>query len=132
LVLCCRIGQQALKLMCRILVVEDNEGLRDLIRTLLSHQGYEVVEAANGVEAMMQLKIHERVDLVLSDIHMPDMDGIRLIEFLRLNYPTIPIVIASAYIYQIQDALKRGAIYHLIKPFSNQQLVDTIRSVMVG
>ena len=61
---------------------------------------------------------------------MPEMDGIRLISLLRRQFPSIPVVIASAYLYQIQHALALGASQHLLKPFTNRQLVEAVRSVV--
>lgn len=116
--------------MCRILVVEDDDSLRALITTLLHRQGYVVVEAANGLQALGCLQSDARFDVIVSDIRMPDLDGIRLTELVRRRYAGIPVVIASAYLYQIQEAVKQGAIRHLLKPFSNQQLVETVQAAM--
>lgn len=113
--------------MPRILIVEDNESLRLLIKVVLEQQGYTVVSAANGVEAFEILRQDARFDALMSDINMPEMDGLHLIALVRHHFPSIPILIASAYLYQLQHARKLGASQFLHKPFGNQQLVEAIR-----
>ena len=113
--------------MPRILIVEDNESLRLLIEVVLEQQGYTVVSAANGAEAFECLRQGAQFDALMSDIYMPEMDGLRLISLVRRHFPALPIIIASAYLYQIHHARKLGASQYLHKPFSNRQLVEVVR-----
>lgn len=113
--------------MPRILVVEDNDSLRLLIEIVLEQQGFTVVTAPNGVAAYDMLRHDAQFDALMSDIYMPEMDGLRLISLVRQHFPSIPIIIASAYLYQLRQARKLGATQYLHKPFSNHQLVDIVR-----
>jgi len=113
--------------MPRILIVEDNESLRILIEVVLEKQGYTVVSADNGADAFEYLQRDAQFDAIMSDIYMPEMDGLRLIALVRRHYPSIPIIIASAYLYQIQHARKLGASQYLHKPFTNRQLAEVVR-----
>ena len=116
--------------MARILVVEDNDSLRELIGEVLQRQGYSVVEVENGAVAFETLRTDAQFDAIISDIYMPDMDGLRLIRLVKHHFPAIPIVIATAYLYQIKHALALGAAQALFKPFTNSQLVETVRAVV--
>src|SRR5438874_719633 len=78
----------------RVLVIEDNEGLRDYLRVALESQEYEVLTARDGQEALGYLNGH-RVDAVLTDIFMPEMDGIETIATLRKQFPGVRIIAMS-------------------------------------
>jgi CheY-like chemotaxis protein len=116
--------------MPRILIVEDNDSLRTLIEVILEDQGYTVVQACNGLDAYQMLRRDARFDAIVSDIFMPEMDGLSLLSLVKQSFPTIPVILASAYLYQLQRARKLGAARHLLKPFSNSQLVEAVRSVL--
>jgi CheY-like chemotaxis protein len=110
----------------RLLVVEDDESIREMIEMVLDGEGYEVVTATNGAVALALLS-QERPGLILLDMKMPDMDGW---EFARhyadLPEPKPPIVVVTA----AQDASRRaaeiGAQGYLAKPFSIDNLLQTI------
>src|SRR6202007_1595304 len=88
-----------------ILMVEDEEGLRQLNARGLASRGYTVLEAANGVEAIEVLERHDgRVDLVVSDVVMPEMDGPTLLRELRRRDPTLNIIFVSGY---AEDAFQK-------------------------
>jgi CheY-like chemotaxis protein len=116
--------------MPRILIVEDNESLRMLIEAVLEQQGFTVVPVTNGEEAFQLLRKDAHFDALMSDILMPEMDGLHLISLVRRHFPTIPIIITSAYVYRLQQARTLGAAQFLHKPFSNSQLVDVVRMVL--
>lgn len=112
----------------RVLLVEDDNDLRKYIHEYLEHEGYEVAEAANGLEALEFLKTHSLPDVILLDLWMPVMDGIsfRSEQLQSTKYAAIPVVVLSAG----RDAKKRaellGANSFLAKPPDLRQLVDTI------
>src|SRR5262245_61913184 len=84
--------------MKTILLVEDEDVLRGLIRELLELKGYKVLEAHQGMEALDLLETHEgRVDLVLTDVVMPQMSGSELVEELRLKHPDVKVIFMSGY-----------------------------------
>ena len=107
--------------MKKILVAEDREASRELVRTLLEHSGYIVLEAADGAEAV-ELAISSRPDLVLLDLHMPIKDGFDVLRELRLDerFKTTPIVAltASAMVGDKDKALLEGFSCYLTKPLS--------------
>lgn len=112
------------------MVVDDKEDLRQICLERLSVAGYRVALAANGREAS-KLLARERFDLVLTDLFMPDMDGIELVRELRKGHGGPPVVVMSGgAIMATHDFLKMarylGAASVIEKPFSNEQLLQSI------
>ena len=118
-----------------ILLVEDEDGLRSLNARGLMSRGYTVLEAANGVEAMSVLeKIGGAVDLVVSDVVMPEMDGPTLLKEMRKRNPELKIIFVSGY---AEDAFQKhlpehGQFAFLPKPFTLKQLVAAVKETMAG
>ena len=118
-----------------ILLVEDEEGLRGLNARGLRSRGYTVLEAGNGVEAIEALEKHGApVDLVVSDVVMPEMDGPTLLKELRKTNPELKIVFVSGY---AEDAFEKnlppgGQFAFLPKPFTLKQLVEAVKETMRG
>ena len=118
-----------------ILLVEDEEGLRQLNARGLSSRGYTVLEAANGVEAIDVLERHQgNVDLVVSDVVMPEMDGPTLLRELRSRNPALKIIFVSGY---AEDAFQKhlpadGQFAFLAKPFTLKQLVNEVKETMAA
>ncbi|HET6440690.1 MAG TPA: sigma-54 dependent transcriptional regulator [Anaeromyxobacter sp.] len=108
----------------RILVVDDDPASRDLLRRVLATEGHEVVEAADGREALANLS-RQPADLVVSDIRMPDLDGVQLLERMRELAPDVPVVLVTAFgdVEGAVEAIRRGAFDYLAKPYD----VDGIR-----
>ena len=118
-----------------ILLVEDEEGLRQLNARGLSSRGYTVLEAANGVEAIEILEKHGgKVDLVVSDVVMPEMDGPTLLRELRSRDPGLKIIFVSGY---AEDAFQKhlpadGQFAFLAKPFTLKQLVNEVKETLAA
>lgn len=118
-----------------ILLVEDEEGLRALNARGLASRGYTVLEAGNGVEAIEVLNKHGgKVDLVVSDVVMPEMDGPTMFKELRKTNPETKIIFVSGY---AEDAFEknlpeRGQFAFLPKPFTLKQLVAAVKDTMKG
>src|SRR5581483_5367691 len=116
-----------------ILLVEDEEGLRTLNARGLISRGYTVLEAGNGVEAMEVLeKNGNSVDLVVSDVVMPEMDGPTLLKEMRKRNPELKIIFVSGY---AEDAFQKhlpehGQFAFLPKPFTLKQLVAAVKETM--
>ncbi|HZQ69575.1 MAG TPA: response regulator [Terriglobales bacterium] len=110
----------------RILVAEDNPANRELIREILEVQGYEVLEAANGLEALEQIE-EKLPDLVLMDIQMPLIDGLEAVSKLRRNarFSKLPVVALTAYAMSGDEekALMAGFNGYLPKPMDVKQLL---------
>lgn len=112
-----------------ILVVEDDDGNRELIKELLSFQGYEVVGANSGKQALTQL--HENtINLILMDISLPDTTGFALMKRIRLNdaLTHIPIIALTAHVRpaDAEAAISAGAACHISKPVQIQKLLSEI------
>ena len=114
----------------RILVVEDQEDNRRIIRDLLASAGYELIEAADG-EAGVRLAETERPDLILMDIQLPVLDGYEATRRIKQNpdLRAIPIVVVTSYALSGDDvkAMQAGSDAYVAKPFSPRELLATIR-----
>ena len=118
----------------RILIVEDDEELREALVTTLEVKRYRVSEAASGEEALEKLASGGPVDLVISDVQMPGMDGISLLADVQRHHPGIPVLLMTAYgrIEQAVSAMQAGAVDYLAKPFEPQVLTDIVARVLGG
>jgi putative nucleotidyltransferase with HDIG domain len=106
-----------------ILVVDDEEAIREVVSTMLESKGYRCTVAHNGRAAQEQIK-RDAPDLVLSDMIMPEMDGIKLLEWMRQYNPDVPVIMVTA-IHDIStalEAIRRGAYDYILKPFEKDQL----------
>jgi two-component system NtrC family response regulator len=115
----------------RILLADDDAGLRRVIQFKLTQQGYEVVAVANGKEALRKIG-EQKFDLLLSDMKMPEMDGIALLEAVRTNYPALEVILITAFatVSQAVQALKMGAFDYITKPFEDDDLFASIEKAL--
>lgn len=113
----------------KLLVVEDDPKLREAMVDTLMLKGHEVSEAANGIDAMAIVR-GRNLDLVLSDINMPGMDGLELLQTIKAEHPWLPVVLMTAYgdVGQAVKAMQRGANDYLMKPFELQELEAILRT----
>jgi putative nucleotidyltransferase with HDIG domain len=103
--------------------VDDEEAIREVVSTMLESKGYHCSVAHNGRAAQEQIK-RDTPDLVLSDMIMPEMDGIKLLEWMRQHDPDVPVIMVTA-IHDIStalEAIRRGAYDYILKPFEKDQL----------
>ncbi len=114
-----------------ILVVDDDESLREFLEILLQKEGYRVVTAATGEEALERLD-EEDVSLVISDIRMPGMDGVSLLKAIKGRWPEIPVVLITAFasMDSAVDAMKEGAWDYLTKPFRIEELREILERAL--
>ena len=116
-----------------ILAVDDSASMRQMVRYTLEGAGYEVVQAADGVEALERAR-EKSVDLVLTDVNMPRMDGISLVRELRAlaNYKFVPMLVLTTESGQETKlrGKEAGATGWLVKPFNPEQLLATIARVL--
>ena len=112
----------------RILVVDDEKDVRDTLSEMIESLGSEVAVAENGVKALDRVKT-ERIDLIITDLSMPEMSGLDLIVEAKRVSPNIPIAVISAYgnVENTTYALTRGAFSFIAKPFKMSQIKDMIR-----
>jgi putative nucleotidyltransferase with HDIG domain len=112
----------------RILVVDDEEPIREIVASMLGTAGYVCKEAGSGMEALDILTSGEEFELMLSDLMMADLDGIGLLERTKEKYPDMPVVMVTA-VHDISVALaaiRNGAYDYLLKPFEREQLLNTV------
>jgi len=113
--------------------VDDEEGLRDLVCRTLQAEGYSTVEAGHGAEALQVMEgAPDTVDLVVTDVVMPGMDGRELGRRLSQRWPDLPILYISAY--DVNDIFSRGSPRQsapfLQKPFPMEGLIATVRDLI--
>ncbi|NGY87598.1 response regulator [Bacillus megaterium] len=111
----------------KILIVDDQYGIRILLTEVLQKEGYTTFQAANGFQAIDITK-EQAPDLVLLDMKIPGMDGIEILKRLKRHDETIKVIIMTAYgeLDMIQEAKDLGALTHFAKPFD----IDEIRKVV--
>src|SRR6266581_4227406 len=116
----------------RILVVDDEEAIREIVSSMLSSSGYKCKQAGSGLEALALLQSGEEFELMLSDLMMAELDGIALLERTKERFPDMPVVMVTA-VHDISVALaaiRNGAYDYLLKPFEREQLLATARRAL--
>jgi len=116
----------------RILVVDDEEPIREIISSMLTAAGYKTRQAASGMEALATLNSNGEFELVLSDLMMAELDGIALLERAKEKYPDMPVIMVTA-VHDISVALaaiRNGAYDYLLKPFEREQLLAIVRRAL--
>jgi len=112
----------------RILVVDDEEAIREIVCSMLTNAGYVCQQAASGLEALAVLESSDPFELMLSDLMMADLDGIGLLERSKEKFPDVPVIMVTA-VHDISvalAALRNGAYDYLLKPFEREQLLATV------
>jgi putative nucleotidyltransferase with HDIG domain len=116
----------------RVLVVDDEEPIREIVASMLQNAGFECLRARSGLEAMAILESGESFELMLTDLMMPELDGIGLLERSKERFPDMPVVMVTA-VHDISVALaaiRNGAYDYLLKPFEREQLLATARRAL--
>jgi CheY-like chemotaxis protein len=116
--------------MPRILVIDDEETVREMICTMLRHAGYEVHEAPDGTQGVALYK-RDPVDLVIVDIEMPGKGGLEVIREIREECPEAPFIAITGYNPQrLDDALELGAAHTFRKPFAMAAFLQALESLL--
>ena len=113
-------------------MVDDEETIREVVSSMLGSGHYECKQAASAFEALALLDSGEEFELMLSDLLMPDLDGIGLLERTKEKFPDMPVVMVTA-VHDISVALaaiRNGAYDYLLKPFEREQLMATVRRAL--
>src|SRR5579864_7607196 len=116
----------------RILVVDDEEAIREIVSSMLATAGYVCKQAGSGMEALAVLSSGEEFELMLSDLMMAELDGIGLLERTKERFPDMPVVMVTA-VHDISVALaaiRNGAYDYLLKPFEREQLLATVQRAL--
>ncbi|WP_341301571.1 response regulator [Lysinibacillus sp. FSL H8-0500] len=117
--------------MKRLLIVDDQQGIRLLLNEVLKKEGYTTYLAANGVEAL-KFANEQEIDCVLLDMKIPGMDGIEILRRLKEKWPKLPVFMMTAYgeLDVVQEALKLGAIRYFTKPFDIFEVRDEVNKTL--
>jgi len=122
--------------MARIIVIDDQEPIRRIVRRALEQEGHEVLDASDG-EIGMQLLERQAADVVITDIFMPGQDGILTLRQVRKKFPAVKVIVISGgdstgLLDLRHDAELLGAVKSLQKPFTAAELIQTVRGVLQG
>jgi len=113
----------------RILVVDDEEYIRDLVCTMLGAAGYHCTQVASGNVALSLMASGEEFELLLSDLRMAEMDGTTLLERVKEKFPDMAVIMVTAVndLSEALDTIRNGAYDYLLKPFERDQLLNTVK-----
>ncbi|WP_391120952.1 response regulator transcription factor [Psychrobacillus sp. L3] len=117
--------------MTKLLIVDDDEHIRELVKVFLQNEGLDILEAVDGVDAMSKLD-SEKIDMVIMDIMMPNMDGWELCKEIRKFYNDLPILMLTAKGETAQKVkgFNLGTDDYLVKPFEPAELIVRVKSIL--
>ncbi len=117
----------------KIMVVDDSNAIRQSVSFILKENGYETMEACDGQDGLNKLKA-QSVDLIITDVNMPNMDGISMVRELRATethkFTPILVLTTESQATIMQEGKSAGATGWIVKPFSNDKLIATIKKVL--
>lgn len=115
----------------RILVVDDKENIRKVLKALLVQQGFNVTEAKDGIDALALLQ-KDKFDTIITDLRMPNLDGLGLLSAVLKKYPDIPVILITAHetVESAVSALKMGAFDYISKPFEKEEMLQVIKKAL--
>lgn len=118
----------------KVMIVDDSKTIRQQVTFTLTKGGYEVIEAEDGVDGIEKLGANGDVAMIISDVNMPNMDGIQMVEKMKENGVTVPIVMLTTEgaADLIERAKAAGAKGWLVKPFKPEQLVAAVNKLAGG
>ncbi len=115
----------------KILIVDDQYGIRVLLNEVFNKEGYKTFQAANGIQALDIVK-NQRPDLVLLDMKIPGMDGIEILKRMKIIDEGIRVIIMTAYgeLDMIQESKELGALTHFANPFDIDEIRDAVKTYL--
>jgi two-component system chemotaxis response regulator CheY len=119
----------------KILIIDDEEDVREVLRIHLESANYNVIEAKNGEEGITLMKSGAnllQVGLIICDIRMPKVNGVEVIDFLKENAPSIPIMVVTGYPDSelAVSLLKKGVKDYLVKPLEKEKLLAKVKETL--
>jgi two-component system chemotaxis response regulator CheY len=119
----------------RILIVDDEDNIRKVLRLTLTKAGYDVVEADHGGKAIEVIGSDDNplmVDAIICDIRMPKINGVEAIAFFRQQYPSVSVIVLTGYpdVQLATDLIKQGVMDYLVKPVDQAKLLAAVESAM--
>lgn len=117
----------------KVLIVDDQNGIRILLMEVFGSEGYETFQAANGKIAL-EIVEKESPDLVLLDMKIPGMDGLEILKYLKAMNPDIKVIMMTAYgeLDMIKEATELGALMHFTKPFDIDEMRIAVNQQLRG
>ena len=117
--------------MDKVLIVDDELVIRDILKTILSKEGYDVLVAQDGAEALEMARLH-KPDVIITDYLMPKISGVDLCRALKADKDTkvIPVLIVTAYVNEKEEGLSAGAVDFITKPVDRFDLLHRVRSAL--
>lgn len=116
-----------------ILIVDDSVSIRQSVRFILEQGGYTVFDAADGVEGLKKL-FEQKVQLVITDVNMPNMDGISMLKKIRetegIKFVPVLVLTTESQGSMVDEGKKAGATGWIVKPFNNEKLLETIKKIL--
>ncbi len=115
----------------KILIVDDEEKMRRILEIMLQQMGFQISQAGNGLEALENIK-HEKIDLVITDLKMPKLDGMGLLKQLRADDNTVPVIMVTAHgaIETAVTAMQYGASDYILRPFELEAVETSIQRTL--
>lgn len=115
-----------------LLIVDDQLGIRILLKEVFKKEGYSSYVAANGLEALQLLQQHDTISLILLDMKMPGMDGMTILRNVKEIKPDIPVLMMTAYgeLEVINEALQLGVVRYFTKPFDIFEVRDAVNNIL--
>ena len=119
----------------RVMIMDDEDSVRKVLHLTLTKAGYDVVEARHGGEGIETIGSDDNafmLDVIISDIRMPKINGLEAIPFFQQQYPSVPIIVVTGYPDQkmATDLLTQGVFDYLVKPVDKDKLLATVQAAM--
>ena len=119
----------------RVLVVDDEPDVRKIMKLTLEKAGYDVLEAENGEQAIQEMKCGENplmVDVIITDIRMPKMNGVEAIQFFQKEFPHVSLIVSTGFpnIEMATSFLQNGVTAYLVKPVEKEKLLAAVSRAM--
>ncbi len=119
----------------RVMVVDDEADVRTVARMCLEKAGYSVVEAEDGEQAIREIKQGDNpvmLDVIITDINMPKVNGLEAIQFFQQEWPRVPLIVMTGYpnLETATELMKRGLVDYLVKPVDKEKLVAAVEKGM--
>lgn len=118
-----------------VLIVDDEPDVRKVVKMTLQKAGYDVIEAEDGEKAIEEIKRGENpllLDVIITDIRMPKVNGVEAIQFFKNQFPRVPLIVLTGYpdLDMATDFMKKGIVDYLVKPVDGNKLKDAVAKAM--
>ncbi len=119
----------------RVLIVDDEELVRETIKLQLKDTGYEFIEAKNGEKAIQFLRDDDtgNVDAIICDVRMPKINGVEAVAYFRRKHPSIPVIVLTGFpdVKLAVDFIAKGVFDYLVKPVDKDKLIKTVTKAVI-